>query len=90
MHHQDILGVPDVPSVVEDFIRKAGGADVPVDPINPFYWLQRGILPIFVLNWFLNIQSHRFSNMTWFYRALHMIEHYHGAIYGILDDPESD
>lgn len=80
----DISGL-EVPRVVFNHVIGYAGRDVPLDPLNPFFFLKRGDIPIYVLNWFLNQQSRRFSNLTRFYRALHMMEAVRGQHYSLTD-----
>ena len=83
-----VIGL-DVPHVVANHVVGYAGRDTPLDPLNPFFFLKRGDIPVYVLNWFLNQQSRRFSNLTRFYRALHMMEAFRGQHYGIGQGPSS-
>lgn len=74
MSRKDLDRLGGMPNIVSDLVMKYGGKEMPYDPLNPFYFLKRGELPKFVLNWFMNQQSRRVSTMTRFYRALHMME----------------
>lgn len=83
-----------IPEVVSDTILGVLGPEVPINASMPYAYLQAGLLPHFVVAYFMTIQkpkkTMRYS--TVFGRAMHLIEEFrewrlHQA--GAFDDPET-
>lgn len=90
VEEKDLLPLENMPRVVSEHVIRYGGPDMPMDALNPFFFLKRGELPYFVLNWFMGHQPKRLATMTRFYRALHLMEMYRGYCHNLLhlDTPE--
>ena len=63
------------PDIVVDTLMEAIPASVPTDARIPFVYLRANRLPIFVLNYFMDVQGPvRISLRMRLFRALHLIE----------------
>lgn len=70
-------GFAAVPDVISSAVFQAMPAEVPIDAFNPFIYLRNGVLPEFVVVYFMRMVSVRIkSNMTRFFTAMHLIEMY--------------
>lgn len=79
----------DIPDCIAEAVIDALPVSIPINPFNVFYYVKRGLIPIWVLKWFIRGQGRsRSSAMTRFYRALHLIEIFREGVYfGHGNDP---
>ena len=72
-----------IPDVVAAALYEAMGPGVPLDPLMPFVYLKKNLLPEFVVAFFMHAQGKsRIGKSTRFYRALYLIETYRKFIFG--------
>lgn len=66
-----------VPDVITNTLFRAMDANVPIDAFNPFIYVRNGILPEFVVAYFMQMVGRRVkSTMSRFFQAMHLIEMY--------------
>lgn len=66
-----------VPDVITRSIFGVMDVNVPIDALNPFVYVRNGLLPEFVVVFFMNMVAKRIkSNMSRFFTAMHLIEMY--------------
>ena len=72
-----------IPDVVASALYDAMGPGVPIDPLMPFVYLKKKLLPEFVVAFFMHAQGKsRIGKSTRFYRALYLIESYRKYVFG--------
>lgn len=89
-NRDDMPAIESIPAVVLDEIYAHLPAHFPADVLNVFYYVRRGFMPPYVVNWFMDVQGTRASNMTRFYKALHMIERLRSDQYGLAYEGYTD
>jgi hypothetical protein len=64
-----------VPELISDAIFGVLGPQIPIDPSMPYVYVQAGVMPHYVVSYFMDIQKpSRASYETRFGRAMHLIE----------------
>lgn len=71
----DVQSFETVPEVVGNAIFETIGLDVPFDPMATFIYVRNGLLPEFVVAYFMEFQlpKRKISEGSKFYRAMHLI-----------------
>lgn len=83
----DCTYLAEMPPIIERTILRVLPRMYAIDPITPFFFLKMGILPTWVISWFMTAQlPSRANRTTLFYRSLHAIEHYRRVVF--TEDPD--
>jgi len=80
-----------VPQIIWNIVMHALPRNPTFDPITPFYFFKTGRLPKWVVKWFLKNQgkrADRLSNMTKFYKAMHLIETLRCFCHDVIQEEE--
>lgn len=78
--------MPDIEKVPQIIIMQMFAhlpATFPADPLNVFYYVRRGFMPPFVVNYFIHCFTGRLSKIEKFYKALHAIERMRAERFGL-------
>lgn len=83
----DCTYLAEMPAIVERTILRILPRTYTIDPLTPFFFIKMGILPTWVVSWFMTAQlPSRAQKMTLFYRSLHAIEHFRRVVFS--EDPD--
>jgi len=71
-----------LPDVITAAVKEYLPESLPISPMLVFVYVKQGLLPPFVVNYFISIQPGKTTSVsTKFFKALHLIEAYRASVY---------